>query len=336
MMPHPATHPDIALWRAPSDADVDAILAVFRAADPVDHPSWVTPREEIADSFTLSHIDPARDLIVGETADGTIVAVGGSVLHPSREVDLRAFFSGVVHPDWRRRGIGTTVMRWQKERALEQIAEARTTDEIAALPGSIHVYVEERDAGATVVAESLGLETQRWFTNMLRDMKDPVPAREVAEGIRVATYERSMADATRIARNDAFRDHWGSLPTEPERWSKFVDGPFFRPDLSAVALEGDRVVAFCLASVNEDDWQALGASNSYIDLIGVVRDSRGKGLAPAVIAHALGQIAAAGLEKAVLDVDTASPTGANTLYERLGFTATDRHRVLVFTVPPAA
>ncbi|MFT4215351.1 MAG: hypothetical protein QM622_11325 [Microbacterium sp.] len=60
------------------------------------------------------------------------------------------------------------------------------------------------------------------------------------------------------------------------------------------------------------------------DLIGVVRDQRRRGLAPPVISATLQAIAAAGLEKAVLDVDTASPTGANTLYEGLGFAAAER------------
>ena len=52
-------------------------------------------------------------------------------------------------------------------------------------------------------------------------------------------------------------------------------------------------------------------------------------LAPRVIARTLRAIAGAGLAKAVLDVDTASPTGANTLYEGLGFVPTERDRVLV-------
>ena len=96
-----------------------------------------------------------------------------------------------------------------------------------------------------------------------------------------------------------------------------------------VIVADGRIIAFCLASVNEDDWVTLGASNAYIDLIGVVRDRRGQGLAPLVISRTLQAIAEAGLEKAVLDVDTASPTGANTLYERLGFTATERSVALV-------
>ena len=48
-----------------------------------------------------------------------------------------------------------------------------------------------------------------------------------------------------------------------------------------------------------------------------------------MITGTLAAIAAAGLERAVLDVDTASPTGANTLYEGLDFHATERSVALV-------
>jgi len=60
-----------------------------------------------------------------------------------------------------------------------------------------------------------------------------------------------------------------------------------------------------------------------------VRSHRGRGLAPLVVSRSLGRMADAGLERAVLDVDTESPTGANSLYERLGFVATERDRALV-------
>ncbi len=116
----------------------------------------------------------------------------------------------------------------------------------------------------------------------------------------------------------------------PSPWAKFVGGEFFRPDLSRLVVEADgTIAAFCLASVNEEDWASLGASNSYIDLIGVVRARRRQGLAPAVVAATLRAIADAGLQKAVLDVDTASPTGADALYEGLGFVADERSVALV-------
>ena len=122
---------------------------------------------------------------------------------------------------------------------------------------------------------------------MQRDLSEPIERPAASDDVELVAYTPDRSADVLAARNDAFRDHWGSLPSTPERWGQFVDGPFLRPDLSTLAMVDGRVVAFCLASVNEEDWDALGAPNTYIDLIGVVRDHRGRRLAPAVIARTL-------------------------------------------------
>lgn len=329
-------HPDVAQWRAPTDADIDGIHAVAAAADAVDHPTWITPREDIADTFDLEHIDHSRDSLVALDADGTIIAYGSAVLHPSRGGELMVYLEGAVHPQHRRRGIGATLLRWQRARAIEKLAAEVPTlqpREDGEWIADIKVYAEDVNADHQKVAQAAGFSPERWFTSMLRDMSESLPTVTAVEGITVVEYSHDRDEDARLARNDAFRDHWGSLPSQPETWAKFVGGPFFRADLSRLAVDADgEIVGFSLASVNEDDWEALGATNSYIDLIGVVRAHRRRGIAPLVIAGTLEAIAAAGLEKAVLDVDTASPTGANTLYDGLGFRATERSVALVLHV----
>lgn len=320
----PPQHPEIAVWRGAEPADIDAIHALHIAAGRIDHPTYVVPRDEIADRFALAHIDPARDMLLAVGADGTLRAAVGAFLHPSREEKAKVSLIGAVHPDHRRRGIGSAALRWSYDRALQQLA---TIDRD--IPGECGVYAAERTADTAVIAERLGLVTERWFTTMERDLALPVRRRAAPAGVQLVRYSADRALAVLAARNDAFRDHWGSLPSVEETWRQFVDGPFLRPELSTLAVRGDRVLAFCLASVNEDDWAALGAPHAYIDLIGVVREARGGGLAPTVIAETLAAVRDAGLERAVLDVDTASPTGALGLYERAGFVATERDRVLV-------
>ncbi len=316
-------HPEIAQWRAATAEDIDAMHELFADAGRVDHPTYTEPREEIADTFTLPHIDHARDTILGFAADGTLVVAASALMHPSQEVEAKVYLNGAVRPAYRRRGIGTVAIERSYARALQHLAGVD-----ADVPGTIACYAQEKNPDAAALAERLGLQTARWFTSMVRDLRDPIPELSAPAGTVIENYTPARASAAMAARNDAFRDHWGSLPSVESSWRTFVDGPFLRPDLSTLLLEDGRIVAFCLASVNEDDWEALGASNTYIDLIGVVRDRRGRGYAPLVIAHTLAAARAAGLEKAVLDVDTASPTGALGLYEGLGFEATDRDRVL--------
>ncbi|GAA3633139.1 GNAT family N-acetyltransferase [Microbacterium awajiense] len=320
-------HPDVATWRSPTADDVDAIHALIVAADTVDHPTWATPRDEIEDLFDAAHIDPARDLRVGFDGDGRAIALGVVMIHPSRDVHVNTYLMGRVHPDVRGLGIGRDVLRWEHESALSRLASMD-----ASVPAGIFVYIDEVDTAGRRLAERRGFALERWFSSMVRDLALEAPSIDVPDGIDVVAFERRWSESTRLARNDAFRDHWGSLETPADRWTKMIEGPHHRDDLSFVAVDGDRVVALALGSVNEDDWEMQGYSSVYIELIGVVRDHRGMRLAPAVITALLRAARDAGLDKAVLDVDTESPTGANSLYGRLGFEATERAMALVARV----
>lgn len=321
-------HPDIAHWRAPILDDIDAIHALLAAADAVDHPTWITARSEVADTFEMSTLDHARDSLLGFTADGTLVAYGSVYFHPTRDEKLVTYLNGAVHPEWRRRGIGSVLLPWELARGKEQLAESGLD-----LSAEVKVYSEATNTDKIALVEKLGLSIERWFTTMERDMALPVDHRDTAESVAITSYTAEHALGALEARNDAFRDHWGSLPSTEESWRLFVDGEFIRGDLSTLALDSaGRIIAFCLVSINEDDWEARGKTSAYIDLIGVVRDHRGEGLAPLVISRTLEAIKAAELELAILDVDTASPTGANTLYERLGFGATTQEVALVLHV----
>ncbi|POX65970.1 GNAT family N-acetyltransferase [Microbacterium sp. Ru50] len=327
--PNAPSCPAVAHWRTATSDDIDVIHGVLEAADRVDHPTWTTPREEVAETFELSHIDHSRDTMIAFDEAGEALAVGTVTLHPSRDEHLHIYLTGAVRPDRRGRGVGTALLTWQHARAEEQLREAVAADAAAASrPAEIQVYASEKDAALERIAESLGYRTERWFSTMHRDLTQPIIDVPAPVGIELVPFSDDRAEDARLARNDAFRDHWGSLPSPPERWQQFIGGPFLRPDLCTLALDDGRIVAFCLASVNEGDFDVLGP-NAYIDLVGVVRSHRRRGLAPAVISRSLAAMRDAGLGVAVLDVDTESPTGANTLYGGLGFTPYERERVLV-------
>lgn len=313
-------HPDVDHWRPAVRADIDDIVALCRAMDPFDNPHRVTSRDEIADQFDHAWIDMAADSLLAIAADGTLVAYAMVVLSPSRDVSVYSYVFGGVHPARRERGIGRALLAWSLERSEQQLASVET-----GAPASSRAYVDERNPGAARLLERFGFAVARYFTIMERDLSAPVDEIDVPDGVRLEAYHPDVAERTREARNDSFRDHWGSLETVPTMWAQFVGGSHFRDDLSVVAIDDDgRVVGFTLAEVDEDSWSAQGFTSAYIALVGTVRDWRGRRLAPALLATALRRIQAAGLERATLEVDTASPTGALGLYERQGFVATTR------------
>jgi mycothiol synthase len=310
--------PSVVSWRRATLADVDALVELSAALAAADHPEWTETREEIEEELTHSWIDLAADSALAEV-DGQLVAYGLQILPPAPESIVRSIAFGGVRPSHRGQGIGRVLLAWHRERARQQLATSSLE-----LPGWHMLYVEERNASGLRLAEHAGLPLVRWFTKMTRDLDVDIPALALPEGLSLVTPTPDDASRLLAARNDAFRDHWGSQPTSVEGWTAMVGQPTFRFDLSAVALDGDRVVGFALTQVYEDDFENQGYRGGYLPLIGVTRDWRRRGVAPALIAEVLRRHRAAGYEKVALDVDSENPSGALGLYTGMGFAAQTR------------
>ncbi|SDH37536.1 GNAT family N-acetyltransferase [Agrococcus jejuensis] len=308
-------------WRRPTIADAPAMHAAYNLSGRVDHPEFQVPLQEVLDDFEASHVDVAQDFVVGER-DGEIVAIGSAVM-PDGQVDVRrVYLAGTVVPEARRQGIGAVLLAWEERRAAERLHAHGDSE----LPAQIHTYTEA-DSAVVPFLTGVDFTIARYFTDLHRDLSQPIVPMDDG-GLTIVPFTPDLFEAGRIARNDAFRDHWGSQPTTPERWGRFTNRDVMRSDLSAVAIEGDRIVGFCLAEHDPDDAEVAGYSSVYIALVGVVRDHRGQGIAPRLLTRTLEAARDAGLEKAVLDVDSESPTGAVGLYERLGFTTAKQTVVL--------
>ncbi|MCW4457582.1 GNAT family N-acetyltransferase [Microbacterium sp. MPKO10] len=317
-------HPDIACWRPATLDDLDAMMVLMDAADHVDHPASTTTRAQIENALRSSMLIMADDTLVGESASGVLITAGIVAEAQAQSTRVQVYLEGTVHPEWRGRGIGRQLLAWQRDRALQILARSPH-----ALPGWIMVDQEQGNIAGQHLSERAGFTLTRYFTEMERRLADPVETVETLADVRIVPLTDALVESARLARNDAFRDHWGSQPTTRERWEHMTSAPEFRGDLSRVAIEKTdadepRVVAFALISVNKRDWESAGYSKAYIEYIGVVRDHRGEKLAPAIITEALQSLRDAGIERATLDVDSESPTGANTLYERMGFVAGGR------------
>ena len=83
-----------------------------------------------------------------------------------------------------------------------------------------------------------------------------------------------------------------------------------------------RVAGYLRSARYEQDWEALGWREGYTDMLGVLADYGGRGVAPALLTAAMRAYQRDGMEFAAAGVDSDSPTGAVDLYRELGYAPT--------------
>ena len=104
--------------RSIDTGDADAWAELLAAREKIDQEGENYGPQDLLDQLNDPHVDAALDTI-GLWAEGRMVAYGKA--HAAESViDVdRVRTDGTVHPQWRRRGVGTALMHWLIERAAE-------------------------------------------------------------------------------------------------------------------------------------------------------------------------------------------------------------------------
>ena len=302
--------------------DARAITELMRAVEQAEPTNQAYSEEDVIEEMTGQGIDLHRGS-VGVLDGDELIAFGTLSVIPSEET-WRADLFGAVRPDRSRRGIGTRIVKLSADQATVW-RDADRPD----LPGELRLWVPEQRVGTAALALAQGFATWRWFLRMRRELAEPLPDAAEVAGYTIRGYTDADCEATRLAYNASFADHWGSSPRDPARWREDVVGTPFRPEHSFLALdERDAVAGFVIVDEFAAETEAFGFRPGYIHLVGTVRSSRGRGIASALLVRALTSMAADGYRRSELGVDAASPTEAGRVYERLGYRPVDRSQVL--------
>ncbi len=314
-LPDPiATLPD-ATWRPLTLEDVDAFVRLEEAARVADGGTEVMTDEIARHLLTDPKCPVATNTLALALPDGSLA---GSISVHERLQGLasrRIFLWGSTRPDLRGRGIGSAMLEWAIARGDEILA-----GQPANLERLVEAFKEERLADVVALHEAAGFRPARWYFDMRRDLREPIPAEATPAPIRIEGYEADLGERVRQAHNDAFADHWGSEPLTPEIWDReFVGDPHFRGDLSFVAWDGGEIAGYSVNYVAEADWEATGIREGWVGQLGVRRPWRRRGLATSLLVRSMRAFRDAGMDAATLGVDAENPTGALGVYERVGF-----------------
>lgn len=219
---------------APRVTALAELIEMIEAFD--EHPD---PSDEgdVRELLSRPHFEASNDLVVAMSGDA-LIGWAAAVSRPSSVRFVRSGLRGGVHPAHRRSGVGSALLAWSEQRGRGQMAAADPS-----LPRWLAVEVLESQSSLRRLAHQHGFEERRWFIDMKRRL-DALPEPVEPDGIQIVPWADEFADQVLLADTQAFADHWGSTPLDPETWNHVLTAPGTRLDLSFIALDGDKVVAY--------------------------------------------------------------------------------------------
>lgn len=220
-----------------------------------------------------------------------------------------------VHPQFEGFGIGTALMSWAEKRLQSTVTRVPKDLQVSFICGTVSSHDPTKK-----LFESVGMKSIRYFWRMVADLDEEPPQPKWPEGITISSLaELGDLPAVFRASEDAFQDHFGhvSQPAETgiaewEHWIATDDD--VDPVNWFLALDGPEIAGVCLCRKREREDPNMG----WINVLGVRRPWRRKGLGLAMLHYAFGRFYRSGKDRVGLGVDAQSITGATRLYARAG------------------
>ncbi|HUG47567.1 MAG TPA: GNAT family N-acetyltransferase [Candidatus Limnocylindria bacterium] len=317
-----AALPGLRLRAYAGEADIPAIVAIQNAENEADSIPERTSADERAAEYRHASdaFDVRRDVTIAELDDRP-VAFANREWVDFHSGDLREYrVGGAVHPEFRRRGVGTALLR-ENERRSRELAATHETDRRPVLGASTG---DQQTAARALLGEA-GYRETRWFFDMIRPTLDDVPDLTLPGELQLRAITPDLYRRVWDADQEAFRDHWGGHDDSTEALQRYLDGPDTDPSLWLIAFDGEEIAGGVINAVYREENAALGVRRGWLDSVFTRRPWRRRGLARALIARSLVLLKERGMNEAMLGVDADNPLGALGLYQGVGFRVKARY-----------
>lgn len=308
-------------WRPLLVSDAEYVAELFNTAEAADGGEEFYDTEDMAEELSYPGIDLPRASI-GVFDGDLLVGYLTALVKPLATDEHRVLVEGTVRPAYRGRGIGTRLL--QEGIVLARQAHQRVHPNLKL---TIDVQRQDTVADARKVYESLGFRPVRYYQLMRHPLGAAIKDVPVPDGLRLEPWSAENDADFHLIRNEAFKDHWGSVPVTAEQWESRYRNRNMRPETSFLVRDAaDGTPAGMLLAFSWDaDTEVTGVRDAHFMLIGTMRAYRRRGVAGALISHALRAAEEHGYDRASLGVDAANPTGAFGVYENAGFVPYQRH-----------
>ncbi|HEX5849035.1 MAG TPA: GNAT family N-acetyltransferase [Rubrobacter sp.] len=302
--------------RVPEREDAGEVAAMIRAADLADNGTSDMSVEELLDDW--HSLDLTQEAVAVVAPEGTIAGYADVVNRSYVSVSVY----GYVHPDFRGLGIGKSLISWGERWTRERMPHAPEDARVV-----IQHYVNDLNEPAQRLLRSLDYAPVRGVYVMETDLHEAPPQPLWPGGVTVRTFtpgkdERPLFEAV----EDAFRDMWGRPRGTLERFISMTQVESFDPTLWFLAVDGDEIAGATLCKTLSGE--------GWIEVVGVRRPWRNRGLGLALLRHALTEYHRRGIQKVALSVDAESITGAPRLYGRAGMSVRESYIIYLKELRP--
>jgi len=296
--------------------DLDGIAKVMNESWRADLVDAVTSASDIERDFRhATTYNPRTDMTVLE-ADGVIIGYGQISCRDQVEGYRSYFHLAHLLPEWRGKGIRETILKKNEERLREIAAEKNDRNR----PTFESYACADGEDWQRILKSSGYKPGWHLFEMVCRDLEH-IPTYPLPNGIEIRPAEpakyKQIWDATREAMRDEknfIEQHWSD-----EAFKRYLEVPWFTPKYWQIAWEGDQVVGGVHNMIDEEENLQLNRKWMKTEEVFVRKPWRGKGIAKALLGRSLEVVRDAGMQAAVLDVDTDNPSGALNLYEKMGY-----------------
>jgi mycothiol synthase len=302
--------------RAPAREDAEVVAALISACQIADTGETDMSVEEMLDDW--HSLDLAEEAVIVTAPEGRTAAYA--------DVFNRSFVIvstyGYVHPDYRGMGLGSYLVAWGERWTRDRMPQAQENARVV-----VQHYINSANEAARRLLENSGYTPVRGIYVMETALDKSPPLPNWPADISVRTFvpcrdERAVFEAV----EDAFRDLWGRPRNPFERFVSETEKESFDPTLWFLAVEGDEIAGVTLCKTL--------AGDGWVDVVGVRRPWRNRGLGLALLRHAFTEYHRRGTRRVSLSVDAESITGAPRLYGRAGMRVRESYMIYLKELRP--
>ena len=246
------------------EQDLPALARLLTEIETIDRDGEDTSEEYLRASLAWPNYRPATDVWVAES-QGNLVGYGLALEQPSQRCTIYV----VVHPEQRRKGLGSELLESTLDRAREFGA------------GNILVYANERNLGSDLFLKHHGFQEVGSSGSLKLLSGLEMPAAEFPEGFTLKRYSEVNDPLILLkALNESYLGMWGHQhnddPSEEERRSPRFLQYYSADDILLLFDEKNSIFGICSLKP-QGKRESEGEWSDLLDGPGIIQEFRGQG-----------------------------------------------------------